>query len=340
MPVVLIILLLVVLTSIIISLYYIIKGKKEQNYQQLKQIQLAAAQQEARLNELNQQINESHTYLQQEQQRLADVMHAAAVATENMGAQTESIAKAISQFAEQFKKAKELEVEEHLKTLRILRDTALHDELVICEAEFENKCQEYELLAQQEQESLNALLIPIKQEVTEYLAKRDAIIAALKREQEIADNERFHQVHLNQDTLEDIEEIKRLLSKLNNRNFVSKVIWEVYLQEPTKEMINRVFGSGKVCGIYRITNINTQECYIGQGVDVGRRITEHIKGTLGIQSIADQAIHRAMAETGLTNWTFELLEECAKEDLNNREKFYINFYKSNEYGMNKTKGCS
>ena len=72
--------------------------------------------------------------------------------------------------------------------------------------------------------------------------------------------------------------------------------------------------------------------------DVAKRLTEHIKGTLGIQSIADQRIHHAMAEKGLQNWTFELLEECAKEDLNNREKFYISYYKSNEFGYNRTIG--
>jgi group I intron endonuclease len=117
---------------------------------------------------------------------------------------------------------------------------------------------------------------------------------------------------------------------------VAKVIWDAYLAGPSKEMVNRVVGKDKKCGIYRIADMKTQECYIGQGVDVGKRLTEHIKGTLGIQSIADQYVHRIMAEHGIENWTFELLEECDKDDLNSREKYYIAYYRSNEFGFNKT----
>lgn len=37
-------------------------------------------------------------------------------------------------------------------------------------------------------------------------------------------------------------------------------------------------------------------------------------------------------------FTFELLEECPKEKLNEREKFWIDFYQSDKLGMNSTKG--
>ena len=45
-----------------------------------------------------------------------------------------------------------------------------------------------------------------------------------------------------------------------------------------------------------------------------------------------------MAEEGLWNFTFEKLCECSKEKLNEKEKFYIEFFKANEYGYNQTKG--
>lgn len=47
-----------------------------------------------------------------------------------------------------------------------------------------------------------------------------------------------------------------------------------------------------------------------------------------------------MAEEGIWNFTFELLEECSRDKLNEREKYYIDFYKSNLYGYNLTKGGS
>ena len=186
--------------------------------------------------------------------------------------------------------------------------------------------------------ALNEELLPLIKEVDEYTKKREAIIEAQKREIELRDAQEFHKVQLTAVVIDDIKYINSILGRLSKPEIVAKVVWEAYIQGPTKEMLNRIIGKDKKTGIYRITNIDTQECYIGQGVDVGKRLTEHIKGTLGIQSIADQKIHHAMAESGLQNWTFELLEECERDELNNREKFYISYYRSNEFGYNKTIG--
>ena len=185
---------------------------------------------------------------------------------------------------------------------------------------------------------LKAELEPLIKEVEDYKAKRNAIIEAQKREIELRDQIEYHKIQLSETVIGDIKYIQSILDRLSKPDVVAKVVWETYIQKPTKEMLNRIIGKEKKTGIYRITDINTQECYIGQGVDVARRITEHVKGTLGIQSIADQKIHHIMAEKGLQNWTFELLEDCAKESLNEREKFYIAYYRSNEFGYNKTVG--
>ena len=45
-----------------------------------------------------------------------------------------------------------------------------------------------------------------------------------------------------------------------------------------------------------------------------------------------------MQQQGLENFTFELLEECSKDELNEKEKFYIELYKSYDYGLNSTRG--
>ena len=41
---------------------------------------------------------------------------------------------------------------------------------------------------------------------------------------------------------------------------------------------------------------------------------------------------------GLWNFSFEVLEECPKEDLNEKERYYIQLYQSKEYGYNSTAG--
>lgn len=219
---------------------------------------------------------------------------------------------AVDAFAEEYKKNKLQQVNEQLN--------------------------EFEANAQLRKIALNEELLPLIKEVDEYTKKREAIIEAQKREIELRDAQEFHKVQLTAAVIDDIKYINSILGRLSKPEIVAKVVWEAYIQGPTKEMLNRIIGKDKKTGIYRITNIDTQECYIGQGVDVGKRLTEHIKGTLGIQSIADQKIHHAMADTGIQNWTFELLEECERDELNGREKFYISYYRSNEFGYNKTVG--
>ena len=45
-----------------------------------------------------------------------------------------------------------------------------------------------------------------------------------------------------------------------------------------------------------------------------------------------------MQNTGVWNFTFELLEECPRDKLNEKERFWIEMYQSNKVGMNLTKG--
>ena len=71
----------------------------------------------------------------------------------------------------------------------------------------------------------------------------------------------------------DIEEIKAIRSishLLRNTEPINKVIWKVYYEKPTTDLIGRVIGSGVHTGIYKITNLNNQMCYIGQAVRIGR----------------------------------------------------------------------
>lgn len=45
-----------------------------------------------------------------------------------------------------------------------------------------------------------------------------------------------------------------------------------------------------------------------------------------------------MQSKGVWNFTFELLEICPREQLNEKEKFWIESYQSHLYGFNTTKG--
>lgn len=47
-----------------------------------------------------------------------------------------------------------------------------------------------------------------------------------------------------------------------------------------------------------------------------------------------------MREKGLWNFRFELLEECPKDQLGEREKYYIEFFDSQSYGYNQVSGSA
>jgi hypothetical protein len=191
-----------------------------------------------------------------------------------------------------------------------------------------------------EEENIKLQIEPLRQELLEYESKQNAIIAAKKREREIENNKQFHSIQLSQEAIEDISFLRQILQQIHKKEIISKIIWENYYMVPTKDMLKRVIGNDKKCGVYKITDINTNECYIGQSVDIAARLQQHIKGTLGIQSIADQYVHHIMAERGIENFLFEIITLCERNQLNTMEKYYINFYKSNEYGWNMTKGGS
>ena len=101
-----------------------------------------------------------------------------------------------------------------------------------------------------------------------------------------------------------------------------------------------------ISGIYIIRNLINNKVYIGQSNDIKRRWQEHIRSgqpdKYAKKSIRDNnaPIHRAMFKYGIDNFDFDILEKCSKDQLNEKEKYWINIFKSNkkELGYNLTEG--
>lgn len=121
--------------------------------------------------------------------------------------------------------------------------------------------------------------------------------------------------------------------QVRNKDVIPKVVWQEFLQKPTQDLMKRIEAKDQP-GIYKITNIKTNKCYVGKSTKVRQRLIDHIKGSLGISTISDQLIHHAMLEEGLWNWSFEVVCYCDKDELGEQEKFYIENYKAREYGYN------
>lgn len=116
------------------------------------------------------------------------------------------------------------------------------------------------------------------------------------------------------------------------------LIWQTFYRDKMTEVCNNVLGLPIVSGIYKITNQLNGVCYIGQAVDVAKRWKDHAKCGLGIDAPASNKLYIAMQQDGLENFTWELLEKCTTNELNEKEKFYIELYQAKEYGYNSTKG--
>ena len=89
-------------------------------------------------------------------------------------------------------------------------------------------------------------------------------------------------------------------------------------------------------GIYSITNLINNKRYIGQSVNITDRWRAH-----RIRSKTQETpLYRAIRKYGLDNFSFEVLEECSQEELNDKEVYWIAFYKANqrEFGYNLTSG--
>lgn len=89
-----------------------------------------------------------------------------------------------------------------------------------------------------------------------------------------------------------------------------------------------------VIGIYKITNKINGKSYIGQSIDIERRFREHRK------SKDDSLIDNDIRKYGQDVFTFEILEECPSIELNRRERYYIEKFKSHKKGYNQTAGST
>ena len=184
----------------------------------------------------------------------------------------------------------------------------------------------------------NSKKMAAAQELTEKLSelqsKTTAAVEVAKRHAEEENFTEFHSLQIDNSARNDIREIEEVLYKVSQEagEAIAKVIWKVYYEKPYTDLCGRVIGSGRHTGIYRITNSNTQMCYIGQAVDIADRWRQHIKRALGAEPRTQNKLYPAMYKEGIENFTFEVIEECDQTKLNEREDYWQDFYKAKEYG--------
>ena len=181
-----------------------------------------------------------------------------------------------------------------------------------------------ELAEQSYQEMFNKL--------KEYSEKVSAAVQASKRSELDKQQKNFYRLQLSDVDIEEIKRIRSIEPYLRNKEPLNKVIWKVYYEKPYTDLIGRVVGTGRKIGIYKITNLENEMCYVGQSNDIASRWKQHIKRGVGAETPTRNKLYPAMLEIGVENFTFEIIEECDAKDLNEREDFWQQYFHSIEFG--------
>lgn len=180
----------------------------------------------------------------------------------------------------------------------------------------------------------------IEDELNQLRATKEAAMKAFLREEEVKKHKEFHSVQPTESDFKDIQLLEKIIPELRNQRTILKVIWQEYYQKSTQEMCKRILKTtNKVCGIYKIKNQVNGLCYVGQAKNIDERWKTHMKCGLGVETEGQgKKLHEAMKKYGVHNFTFEVLEECPEEMLNEKEAFYIEIEQAYTCGYNLTKG--
>lgn len=88
-----------------------------------------------------------------------------------------------------------------------------------------------------------------------------------------------------------------------------------------------------LCGIYKITNNVNGKVYIGQSINIKARWKDHINA-LNRDDSRCTLLQRAWKKYGQENFSFEILELCTEDMLDDIETKYIDFYDARNKGYN------
>lgn len=171
--------------------------------------------------------------------------------------------------------------------------------------------------------------------------KARAAIEADKRKLLDEQAKNYYKINISDEDIEDIKMLQEVAKKLNkDPEPINKIIWESYYKKPTMDLLGRLVPTGQThTGIYKITNIKTNQCYIGQSVDLRNRLRDHIKAGLGINS-SNNKFYSELKTLGPEAFMYEIIEECPRIALNERERYWIDFYDSTNFGYNTTLGVN
>lgn len=235
--------------------------------------------------------------------------------------------KELNSLMEEKKKTKELQIEKEIEEWAESAQEAAN--------EFQRGYRaQLQLVTDAAMEDMQAALKTLE----EYKEKRDAINQEILRARALEEKQDFYRIQLDDSSRRDIQLINSIRKDFSKIDILDKLIYDGYVKKPVDEMIRRVLGGRAPSGIYKITRLKTGEVYVGQSTDVKARWQQHAKSAFHCGTISHSILHTTMERDSIENFTWELLEEVPKDELKNREKYWIEFYNSKNFGLNERQG--
>lgn len=174
--------------------------------------------------------------------------------------------------------------------------------------------------------------------INDFKARRDVINQEILRARAMEEQQDFYRIQLPESSKHDLEVLQSIRKELTKVDILDKLLYDNYIKKSVDEMVKRVLKGENPSGIYKITRLKTGEIYIGKSVNVKDRWVQHAKSAFHCGTISHSILHTTIEKDGIENFTWELLEEVPKDKLGDREKYWIEFYDSKNFGLNERQG--
>lgn len=306
----------IIIFSIVLVIFFYLKQKKRK---QIRYLQSSKEILEKQLNYLQKKINENQELVQAKQSELF-------IVSQKLTQKKEQLNNYISNYSESLNKK--------LESLREIEQQAADQYFINLETEYTKQ----ENIFKQKIEQLNSNYQVVAKELDNLKATRKAAHEALLKEQQVKNNKDNYRLIPTENNLKDINCLQKIKKELYHPRILSMLIWQTFWQPLAKEKFPIILQAKTKMGIYKITNLITEECYIGQSTDIYKRWNQHCKAGLGIDTPIGNKLYKAIQEYGLQNFTFQLLIQCERKELDEKEKYFIELYEANTYGYNSTGG--
>ena len=299
---------LLIISSVLFYLYY----KEKNKHIEIENINKEIEKENEKIKNENKHLIEKQDYIQKEILNKQDILNNIQKSIED----SEQVSRnAFEQYMDSLDKEYELKEKEYQEAIQLLDNSY---------GEIQNK--------------VNAEIDKIRADLDKISATRTAAIQAQLEEEKIQQQAEYYSISIDDIDKREVKVLQSIENELRDPRPIRMIIWQAYYSKKANELASRVLGTEEKSGIYKITNKTNKLCYIGQAKKIRERWREHMKCGLGIDTPASNKLYQAMYKEGVDNFTFEMLEECAAADLNEKEAFYINLYNSYDYGYNSNKG--